>query len=214
MPPYKFVAGEQVIKAQEVKRFPVLAAGPLFQRDPNIVQAFESDDDFLGWARTTELAAKLLKAHGASVAVRDKHRDGDHREIAERQQKEFDEATEAVRTLAKKEGMALQSPELFALIGKRWSLDPVLLFEDVNLGGDVAFLSAGPWGWPNFTWMKRYRGGTWNDIASSGVALGVGFLAEHIWFGGRKFWFGGLPFWSFNLTDFGFDDIASSAWLL
>jgi hypothetical protein len=213
MSAYTFVSGEHTITTRDLVEFQVLVAGPLYNPDPSVVRVFESDDDFLLWARTSEQADELLAAHAASLDARDTHAHGDHRELRERQRQKVEEATADLKRIAKQAGLALNSPDLFARLGERWNQDPVLVFEHVDLGGDSAFLPAGPLGWPDFTWL-RSAAGTWNDLASSGVALGGGFLSEHVWFGGRKFWFGGVPFWSWNLTDFGFNDMASSAWLL
>jgi hypothetical protein len=157
-------------------------------RRENVVDAFESDDEFNEWVREQGFEDRAQEIREAVRKSKRDQENRDHSDLIERHVEEVHRTRDALRRLSEKTGLALNSPELFrraheGQAGEERIFRTFLLYEHVNYGGAAVPVLLT---WPDFRWLG------FNDRCSSLHWAGAGVLCEHIWYGGQWFWLFGI----------------------
>lgn len=196
----RFIAKDHELDRAEAVEYPVLVAGAIVP-EKNSVAVFESDKEFAAWARETKYAAKVAET-SRLISEFPRVDVSDHQE-ARRFQAMTHETTRNLERLADKIGVPTWSDEVFAKAIEEGILRSSLIFRHINLGGDFRPMVTG-FPVPFFSWIG------FNDTASSALVSGALLLCANSLFRGTRLWLFGAPALRWNLTDFGFNDRASS----
>lgn len=203
----------KLLSSEAAKDFEVIAAGLVGN---NVAHAFRSKKEFFSWVEGTRYA-DVVHSIEEKISQARKHQKIDHSHIEARQKKVVARVEEDMKELAERTKLEPTSEELFLRATSKSDIlegpifDPITAFDAVGTSGVGV---PGPWihlpggGWPDFRWFG------WNDRISSLRVSGFVTLHQHIWWGGRALFLAGFPVWYHrNFNDFGFDNMASSAWV-
>jgi hypothetical protein len=206
----KFLSQGRFIDKEEARKRPIMVAGSILP-DDRLAQTFDSEEDFRKWIDHSKVAEKFYEIDKTVAQLRERQHSGDHTPSQRRLKYVVDRVTNELNELAARHHLDPQESgyELFLKATVERDLleppifDPFVLYEHVGLKGRWLPIGA-------FFPIVDFRWLNWNDIASSVAVFGSGCLFQDIWFGGPRLYFGGYP-WAFNLTDYGWNDRASSA---
>jgi hypothetical protein len=208
-----FSSEGKLLSAADAKNAEVIAAGMVAN---NVAHAFKSREEFTKWSSSTRYFDVVQSIEKKTADAR-KHQKLDHSAIEARQKKLVARVEEDMKDLAARTKLEPNSEALFLRATSESDplegpiFDPITAFDSVGSGGIGA---PGPWihlpggGWPDLRWFG------WNDRISSLRVSGFVTMYEHIWWQGRTLFLAGFPVWYYpNFGFFGFDNIASSAWV-
>ena len=184
----------------EALEYPVVVAGDIIA-EKNAVAVFESDDEFLHWAKQTKHADTIQEVHrlaseSAGITAYDRH---DQQRVSQLTHNTI----KNIEQLSVRNGIPTWSEELFAKAIEEKILHSSLIYRHTNLGGDFRPIVTGT-PVPFFSWIG------FNDTASSALVSGSLLLCARTLFRGKRLWLFGAPATKWNLTDFDFNDRASS----
>jgi hypothetical protein len=191
----RFLVGDHELDKTEALEYPVLVAGD------TVCRCFESDKEFLEWAKETKYADKTaevsrLISKFPRVEADSKDQERQIRAMAYERIRKLEELSTNI-------GVPTWSEELFVRAIEAGVLHSSLIYRHINLGGDFRPIVSGiPV--PSFWWIG------FDDAASSALVSGVLLLCSRSFFRGDRLWLYGAPAVKWNLTDFGFNDRASS----
>jgi len=198
-------------------KYPTIVAGADMTGDPEVIQVFQSNDDFAQWADRTKYGEDVRKIldllHDAVLPQRK-----NETWIQQMQQFALERTYTNLKDFAKATGhSSIDEEVILKIMGEHTPLtpkmlDPVFLYDrEIEREPPTGppedsrtqlFIVPSGW-WPDLGWVG------WNDRARSVRVFGLNVLCENTWFGGRWTWlfgFNGL----FNLRYLGFDLITSS----
>src|SRR5262245_42452352 len=150
-----FLAKGHEVDRSEALEYPILVAGDIIA-EKNAVAVFESDDEFLQWAKQTKHADKIAEMHrAASESTYDQRGEQRLRQLAH-------ETIKNIEQLSVRTGIPTWSEELFVKAIEEKVLRSSLIYRNNNLGGDFRPIVSGiPV--PFFSWIG------FNDVASSAL---------------------------------------------
>jgi hypothetical protein len=209
-----FTHNGTAIEAVEAAEYPVMAAGMIAN---NVVQVFKTQKAFDAWALSS-CYSEQVKQVGKNIQAARQYEKADVAAIKRRQMKIIERISEDMTELAKRTKLDPASEELFLRATSKSDLlegpvfDPLTAFDAVGTGGSIGapgpFLHLPGGGWPDFRWFG------WDNRISSVRISGVAVFFQNSWWSGRALWLGGFPVWYHgDLRIFGFDNMASSAWV-
>jgi hypothetical protein len=207
----RFLSKGRFIDKEEARKRPIMVVGSILP-DDRLAQTFDSDEEFHKWIDHTPHAEKVHQIEKAVAQVR-KRQHEDHTQSQRRLKATVDRVTRELHELAARHQLDPREAgyELFVKATVERDpmdppiFDPAMLYEHVGAKGDcLPLLTVVPYA--DLSYLL------WNDRASSVAVYGAGFLWEDPWFTGAKILFYGAP-WAFNLTDYGWNDRASSAYI-
>jgi hypothetical protein len=205
----QFLSKGRVISKAEAYKRPIMVIGSILP-DANLAQTFDSDEEFHRWIDHSKVAERVHEIEKTAALLRERQHDPDHTRARQRLKAAVDRITTELSELAAHHHLDPQD-DAYALFLKATVerdlleppiFDPFVLYEHVGLKG--RWLPLGLFfSLPDFRWLG------WDNIGSSVAVFGSGCLWQNVWFQGPRLLFWGAP-WAFNLTDFGWNDRASS----
>lgn len=206
----KFLSKGRLISIEEARRQPIMVIGSILPHT-KLAQTFDSEDEFHKWIDQSKVAERVYEMEKTVAIIRERQHDSDHTRVRQRIKAAVERISSELEDLAAYHDLDPKDAgyELFLKATVERDLleppifDPFVLYEHVGLKGN--WLPLGLYfSVPDFRWLG------WNDKASSVAVYGAGCLWQDVWFQGPRLLFWGAP-WAFNLTDYGWNDRASSA---